>query len=189
MVGRSLQEAIAVAKVHGVEESIEQCFRLKQEVCFVVTVTTALFFVFNHARPSPSAISQLLCQNSLDPAHTNAVCGDESFPLVRACVVHQDEIALLLCRSWTRMVPCMYVFVQVGSYALMAGSGFEQSDFLQCCKFAEGDSRILMLKMARDRLSQFRKNAAAIPEVRWWCVYHPPHHGESCTCLLAYGRT
>ena len=56
MVGRSLQEAIAVAKVHGVEESIEQCFRLKQEVCFVVTVTTALFFVFNHARPSPSAI-------------------------------------------------------------------------------------------------------------------------------------
>ena len=26
----------------------------------------------------------------------------------------------------------------------MAGSGFERSDYLQCCKFAEGDSRILM---------------------------------------------
>jgi acyl-CoA oxidase len=28
-------------------------------------------------------------------------------------------------------------------------------DFLQACKFAEGDSRILMQKMARDRLKQF----------------------------------
>ena len=27
---------------------------------------------------------------------------------------------------------------EVGSYALMEGSGFEQMDFLQCCKFAEG---------------------------------------------------
>eukprot|EP00750_Incisomonas_marina_P001288 INCI1108.6.p1 GENE.INCI1108.6~~INCI1108.6.p1 ORF type:complete len:510 (-),score=80.46 INCI1108.6:178-1707(-) len=81
--GRELQEAIAVAKVHGVEETIKMCFRLKQEV---------------------------------------------------------------------------------GSFALMAGSGFEQMDFLQCCKFAEGDSRILMLKMARDRLGVYRKNAGAIPE-------------------------
>ena len=39
---------------------------------------------------------------------------------------------------------------EVGSYALMEGTGFEQSDFLQCCKFAEGDSKILMQKMARD---------------------------------------
>ena len=41
---------------------------------------------------------------------------------------------------------------ETGSYALMAKTGFEHTDFLQCCKFAEGDSRILMLKMARDRL-------------------------------------
>ena len=46
---------------------------------------------------------------------------------------------------------------EVGSYALMEGSGFEQMDFLQCCKFAEGDSRILMLKMARDRLSKYQR--------------------------------
>ena len=71
-----LTEAIAVAKIRAVDESIEMCFRLKQEV---------------------------------------------------------------------------------GSYALMAGSGFEQMDFLQCCKFAEGDSRILMLKMARDRLNVYKK--------------------------------
>ena len=41
---------------------------------------------------------------------------------------------------------------EVGSYALMAGTGFEHTDFLQCCKFAEGDSRVLMMKMARDRV-------------------------------------
>ena len=31
----------------------------------------------------------------------------------------------------------------------MGSSGFVHLDFLQCCKFAEGDSRVLMLKMAR----------------------------------------
>jgi acyl-CoA oxidase len=44
---------------------------------------------------------------------------------------------------------------EVGSYALMKSSGFGQTDFLQCCKFAEGDSRILMQKMARDRMKLF----------------------------------
>ena len=44
---------------------------------------------------------------------------------------------------------------EVGSYALMKDSGFGQTDFLQCCKFAEGDSRILMQKMARDRMKRF----------------------------------
>jgi hypothetical protein len=43
----------------------------------------------------------------------------------------------------------------------MADGGFKHLDFLQCCKFAEGDSRILMQKMARDRLKQFSdKNTA-----------------------------
>lgn len=32
---------------------------------------------------------------------------------------------------------------EVGSYALMHGTGFELCDMLLCCKFAEGDSRIL----------------------------------------------
>ena len=41
---------------------------------------------------------------------------------------------------------------ETGSYALMAHTGFEHSDFLICCKFAEGDSRILELKLARDRV-------------------------------------
>jgi acyl-CoA oxidase len=39
----------------------------------------------------------------------------------------------------------------------MGTSGFVHLDFLNCCKFAEGDSRILMQKMARDRLRRFAK--------------------------------
>ena len=47
---------------------------------------------------------------------------------------------------------CWRLKQEVGSYALMGSSGFKHLDFLNCCKFAEGDSRILMQKMARDRL-------------------------------------
>lgn len=50
---------------------------------------------------------------------------------------------------------CHLLRNEVGSYALMARNGFEQTDFLQACKFAEGDSRILMMKMSRDRIKAF----------------------------------
>lgn len=50
---------------------------------------------------------------------------------------------------------CFRLKQEVGSFALMADSGHGNMDFLQACKFAEGDSRILMQKMARDRLKQF----------------------------------
>ena len=36
------------------------------------------------------------------------------------------------------------------------GTGFEKLDYLQCCKFAEGDSRILMQKLTRDRLQAWK---------------------------------
>mmetsp|Transcript_36273 Transcript_36273/g.91605 ORF Transcript_36273/g.91605 Transcript_36273/m.91605 type:complete len:499 (+) Transcript_36273:131-1627(+) len=52
---------------------------------------------------------------------------------------------------------CFRLKQEVGSFALMAGTGFEKMDYLQCCKFAEGDSRILMQKLARDRMAAFRK--------------------------------
>jgi acyl-CoA oxidase len=56
---------------------------------------------------------------------------------------------------------CFKLKQEVGSYALMAETGFEKLDYLQCCKFAEGDSRILMQKMARDRLQAFSKDKKA----------------------------
>mmetsp|Transcript_69196 Transcript_69196/g.150573 ORF Transcript_69196/g.150573 Transcript_69196/m.150573 type:complete len:476 (+) Transcript_69196:102-1529(+) len=52
---------------------------------------------------------------------------------------------------------CWRLKQEVGSFALMTGYGFERIDYLQCCKFAEGDSRILMQKIARDRLKDFQK--------------------------------
>mmetsp|Transcript_3275 Transcript_3275/g.6213 ORF Transcript_3275/g.6213 Transcript_3275/m.6213 type:complete len:563 (+) Transcript_3275:49-1737(+) len=50
--------------------------------------------------------------------------------------------------------------LEVGSYALMHKTGFELMDMLLCCKFAEGDSRILQMKLARDRLKQVKKDGA-----------------------------
>ena len=47
---------------------------------------------------------------------------------------------------------CFRLKMELGSYALMMGSGFEHLDFLSMCAFAEGDTKIIMLKMARDRL-------------------------------------
>merc|ERR1712146_716410 len=52
---------------------------------------------------------------------------------------------------------CFKLKQEVGSFALMGGTGFEQMDFLQCCKFAEGDSRILMQKMSRDALRHYQQ--------------------------------
>jgi len=52
---------------------------------------------------------------------------------------------------------CFQLKQEVGSYALMHDSGFKHMDFLQCCKFAEGDSRILMQKMARDEYKRYLK--------------------------------
>ena len=51
--------------------------------------------------------------------------------------------------------------LEVGSYALMSNTGFELADMLLCCKFAEGDSRILLQKIARDRLKKLQKAGAA----------------------------
>ena len=52
---------------------------------------------------------------------------------------------------------CFRLKQEVGSYALMDGTGFQHCDFLQCCKFAEGDSRILSQKLARDAFAQWNR--------------------------------
>jgi len=51
--------------------------------------------------------------------------------------------------------------LEVGSYALMHKTGFELIDMLLCCKFAEGDSRILQMKLMRDRLKKVKKDGVA----------------------------
>ena len=52
---------------------------------------------------------------------------------------------------------CHALRLEVGSYALMHGSGFELMDMFLTAKFAEGDSRILQLKLARDRLKRVQR--------------------------------
>jgi alkylation response protein AidB-like acyl-CoA dehydrogenase len=47
---------------------------------------------------------------------------------------------------------CFRLKQTVGSHALMYGSGFEQTDSMQIAKFAEGESFVLMQKLARDRV-------------------------------------
>lgn len=50
---------------------------------------------------------------------------------------------------------------EVGSYALMHESGFGSCHWLYMCQFAEGDSRILLQKLARDSMKTFSKNPRA----------------------------
>lgn len=64
-----------------------------------------------------------------------------------------DAIAVAKIRSVESVVQlCFRLKQTVGSYALMADSGFEGLDSMQVAKFAEGESFVLMQKLARDRV-------------------------------------
>jgi len=69
---------------------------------------------------------------------------------------------------------------EVGSYALMHGTGFELADMLLCCKFAEGDSRILQQKLARDRLKALQKGGLAAAAAG---LLSPSSHAEVRSAL------
>ncbi|EOD37334.1 hypothetical protein EMIHUDRAFT_446972 [Emiliania huxleyi CCMP1516] len=93
-----------------------------------------------------------------------ASCEEELTPLLRNGGVPPDDLAHRIATAKVKAVEasidlCWRLKQEVGSYALMGDSGFGSMDFLQCCKFAEGDSRVLMLKMARDRLRRYAKEA------------------------------
>lgn len=95
-----------------------------------------------------------------------AQCEDKLTPLLRRGAVPDEQLAHEIATAKVKAVEasidlCWRLKQEVGSYALMGTSGFVHLDFLQCCKFAEGDSRVLMLKMARDRLRRFGKEAKA----------------------------
>eukprot|EP00122_Pirum_gemmata_P008693 Pgem_evm1s8019 len=65
-------------------------------------------------------------------------------------------VAKIKCIDTT--VECTHALrIEVGSYSLMKDTGFENTDMFLCCKFAEGDSRILQMKLMRDRLREIRK--------------------------------
>lgn len=76
----------------------------------------------------------------------------------------QDAIACAkIAATETSIDLCFRLTQDVGSFALMKEKGFAETHFLQACKFAEGDSRILMQKLARDRL-KFKKEVGSEKE-------------------------
>jgi len=81
----------------------------------------------------------------------------------------------------TSIALCFRLKQELGSYALMGGTGFEKMDYLQCCKFAEGDSRILMQKLARDRLMEFKDNQTGSQQEAAICT-------ELVMALMAGGK-
>jgi len=91
-----------------------------------------------------------------------ASCEDRLAPLLKDGAVPDADLALAIATAKVRAVEdsidaCWRLKQEVGSYALMGDSGFKHLDFLNCCKFAEGDSRVLAQKMARDRMRAFAK--------------------------------
>lgn len=67
----------------------------------------------------------------------------------------QEAVAVAKIRSVETVIQSCFKLKQtVGSYALMEGSGFEQLDSMQIAKFAEGESFVLMQKLARDRMKE-----------------------------------
>eukprot|EP00933_Yihiella_yeosuensis_P079762 TRINITY_DN93176_c0_g1_i1.p1 TRINITY_DN93176_c0_g1~~TRINITY_DN93176_c0_g1_i1.p1 ORF type:complete len:471 (+),score=96.47 TRINITY_DN93176_c0_g1_i1:78-1490(+) len=99
-----------------------------------------------------SRLSECLRKEQIPPADLTEA--------VAAAKVKSVETAINLCWRLKQ---------EVGSYALMHGGGFDQLDYLQCCKFAEGDSRILMQKMARDRVKAFQKGFRGTEEEAGFC--------------------
>jgi acyl-CoA oxidase len=78
-----------------------------------------------------------------------------------------DAIAVCKIKAIEVAIKAVHALRQeVGSYGLMYGTGFELVDMLLCCKFAEGDSRILMQKLARDRLKRVMKEGALSTAVK-----------------------
>jgi len=68
------------------------------------------------------------------------------------------QLAIAVCKVMAveKSISMLHRLKQdVGSYCLMDESGFQHIDFLQACKFAEGDSRILSQKMSRDRVHAY----------------------------------
>mmetsp|Transcript_44873 Transcript_44873/g.65956 ORF Transcript_44873/g.65956 Transcript_44873/m.65956 type:complete len:500 (+) Transcript_44873:33-1532(+) len=95
----------------------------------------------------------LSCEASLsDSIRSGATPSPKLVEAIATCKVKAVEESIEMCFRLKQ---------EVGSYALIDDAGFGNMDFLQACKFAEGDSRILMQKMARDRFKQFVSTGGA----------------------------
>merc|ERR1719231_1723440 len=116
--------------------------------------------------PQLRAIFEVAEATLADLDHYVALCEGELSDCLRSERIPPAELVEAIATAKVRCVECCIdlsfrLKQEVGSFALMGDAGFAHLDFLQCCKFAEGDSRILMQKMARDRLKRFQKAGGA----------------------------
>jgi len=102
--------------------------------------------LYNHADKQLLTLDKYVAECE---RHLSSHLQDDTIPPVHLT----DAIACAkIAASEMSIDLCFRLKQDVGSFALMGGSGFDNMDFLQCCKFAEGDSRILMQKLSRDRV-------------------------------------
>lgn len=81
---------------------------------------------------------------------TRAIPDAELVELIAVSKIKSVQTAITLTDKLAR---------EVGSYALMHESGFGATHWLYMCQFAEGDSRILLQKLARDSMKKFSKSS------------------------------
>lgn len=91
---------------------------------------------------------QLCEQELIECLHQDRIPGTRLIEAIGVAKIRSVETVIQLCFRLKQTV---------GSRALMVGSGFEAMDGMQVAKFAEGESFVLMQKIARDNV----KNATA----------------------------
>jgi acyl-CoA oxidase len=119
-----------------------------------------------------AALTPLLMQDALVPA-----------PLAEAVSVAKIRGVAVALRC------CRLLQEELGSQALMAGDGhcgFVHADILLCAKFAEGDSRMLMQKLARDHLKAFQARGARAVLDR--LSLDPLVRAEAALCMKIGGK-
>ena len=119
-----------------------------------------------------SSLKPFLMQDTLVPSSLA-----ESISVAKIRGVH---VALRCCRLLQE---------ELGSQALMAGDGhcgFMHADIILCAKFAEGDNRMLMQKLARDHLKQFQARGAVAVLDRF--SMNPYIRAEAALCMKIGGK-
>jgi acyl-CoA oxidase len=159
-----------VAVAQGAHEFRERLFRRTRsatdaKLCWVPGDTRALGGSNDRRLSDVPQLKALYLEEDLKCARTRAFLEQVEAALCASLLTRKrpdarlvEAVAAAKVRAVDEAIEMTHRLRQeVGSYALMAGTGFEHTDFLQCCKFAEGDSRVLMMKMARDRAGRMAK--------------------------------
>ncbi|GMH82626.1 hypothetical protein TrVE_jg5097 [Triparma verrucosa] len=130
----------------------------RQKVCNGLNGETSLYSmpqlknVFDESYTELDRIIEFVsaCEQRLNECLSSGTIPDADLvDAISVCKIKAIEVSIARAHA---------LRLEVGSYALMHKTGFELMDMLLCCKFAEGDSRILQMKLARDRLKKVKND-------------------------------